>query len=83
MKNIMKKFGLIVRLIVEAVFGTICLFDLPMLPGIWKDKDHLARALGELFVAISVIMIGILFLKDAVTIGRRLLKASRVNSPSI
>jgi ethanolamine transporter EutH len=79
----MKKIYLIVRLIVEAIVGTICLFDLPMLPGIWKDKDHPARALGELFVAIIVIILGVLFLKDAVTIGRRLLKASRVNSPSI
>ena len=78
----MKKFGLIVRFIVEGVLGTICLVDLLILPEIWRDKDHLALTLGKLFGVTVVIMIGILCFKDGVKIGR-LLKASRVNSPSI
>jgi hypothetical protein len=78
----MKRFLLIVRLVVEAAFGTICLVDLLLLPGIWKDRDHIAIALGELFGVVVVILIGILCFKDVVKIGR-ILKSSRSDSSRI
>jgi hypothetical protein len=75
----MKRFLLVVRLIVEAIFGTICLVDLLLLPGAWKDRDHVALALGELFGVVMVILIGILCFKDVIKIYR-ILRVSRSNS---
>jgi hypothetical protein len=74
-----KRFLLGVRLTVEAIFGTICLVDLLLLPGIWKDRDHVALALGELLGAVVVILIGILCFKDVVRIAR-VLKTSPSDS---
>ncbi|MBB5316209.1 hypothetical protein HDF09_000859 [Edaphobacter lichenicola] len=74
-----KRFLLAVRLTVEAIFGTICLVDLLLLPGIWKDRDHVALALGELFGVVVVILIGILCFKDVVRIAR-VLKATPSDS---
>jgi hypothetical protein len=51
------------------------------LPGIWKDRDHIALALGELLAALIFILIGLLCLKDVVKIIRAL-RASRSN-PSL
>jgi hypothetical protein len=78
----MKRFLLIVRLVVEAILGTVCLADLFLLPGIWKIKDNVPYALGQLFGAIVFILIGILCFKDVVRI-RRELKASRSSSSPI
>jgi hypothetical protein len=76
-----KRSFLVVRLIVEAILGTLCLADLFLLPGIWKIRDNVPYALGQLFGAIVFILIGILCLKDVVRI-RRALKASQSN-PSV
>jgi uncharacterized protein YacL len=77
----MKRILLIVRMIFEAFLGIICLSDLLLLPGIWKDRDHIASALGELLAALIFILIGLLCLKDVVKIIRAL-RASRSN-PSL
>jgi uncharacterized protein YacL len=68
----MKRILLIVRMIFEAFLGIICLSDLLLLPGIWKDRDHIALALGELLAALIFILIGLLCLKDVVKIIRAL-----------
>jgi uncharacterized protein YacL len=77
----MKRILLIVRMIFEAFLGIICLSDLLLLPIIWKDRDHIALALGELLGALIFILIGLLCLKDVVKIIRAL-RASRSN-PSL
>jgi hypothetical protein len=77
----MKRALLIVRLIVEAVIGTMCIADVFLLPGIWKERDHVSYAMGQLFGVLIFILIGVLCIKDVVKI-RRALKASRSN-PSL
>jgi len=75
----MKRFLLIVRLIVEALLGMVCLTDLLVLPEIWKDRNHVALALGELLGALVFILIGILCFKDVVKISQ-VLRGSRPTS---
>ena len=75
----MKRFFLIVRLAIEAVLGFLFVLDVFFLPQIWKHRDHVALALGELFGAVLCILIGILCFKDVVKIGQ-ILMGSRPSS---
>src|ERR1700722_13763071 len=77
----MKRLFLVVRMIVEAVLGTICVADVFLLPQVWRERDYVGYALGQLLGCIILILIGILCLKDVIRIKRGL-KASRTN-PSL
>jgi len=70
-----KRFSLVLRLVIEVFIGMLCLSDLTLLPEIWRNKDHIGVALGELLGALFFILIGILCFKDVVKISR-ILKGS-------
>jgi hypothetical protein len=75
----MKRFGLVIRLIFEAILGAVCLVDLFLLPEIWRHRDHISTALAELAGTIVFILIGLLCFKDVVKIVR-ILKGSLPSS---
>ncbi|WP_157466461.1 hypothetical protein [Edaphobacter aggregans] len=74
-----EKVFLIVRLVIEAVFGAVCFVDLLLLPQIWRERDQLALATGKLLGVTLVILIGILCFKDVVKISH-VLKGTRPSS---
>jgi hypothetical protein len=71
----MKRFGLVIRLILEAAFGLICMVDLLLLPQIWRGRINVAVTAGELLGVTVVILIGLLCFKDVLKIFRLLKRA--------
>jgi hypothetical protein len=68
----MKRFLLILRLFAELTFGCACMVDLVAFPAIWRARGDIPLALGLLFVVTLVLLLGFLFLKDVVSLTRRI-----------